>query len=76
MLRWYTHFQSQKSINKSVEKTYVPLVCSLLITEKRFNAGISVVITENSVDAMEKSGFMTEHRLYFSISQDLEITNV
>ena len=42
---------------------------------KHFDAGISVVILENSVNATEKSGLMTEYRLYAGISPDPEITH-
>ena len=46
------------------KKTDVPFVSSLPVTEKPVDARISVVIPENSVNATEKSGLMTEtHRI-------------
>ena len=48
-------------------------IYSLPITEKRFDARISVVIPENSVNVTEKSGLMTEYRPYAGITPDSEI---
>ena len=44
--------------------------------KKRFDAGISVLIRDNSVNATEKSGLMSEYYLHSGISPDPEITDV
>ena len=62
--------------NKSVEKIDAPLVHSLAITEKRFDAGISFAIQENPVNTAEKFGLKTEYLKYAGISPDPEITDV
>ena len=57
--------------NKSFPKTDAPFSP---IIEKRIDARISVVIPENSVNATEKSGLMTNYyRLWAGISPDPEI---
>ena len=64
-------------VNWDGSNKYIPLVIySLPITEKRCDAKISVVLSENSVNTSEKSGLLTEYRRCAGISLDPEITDV